>query len=67
MLRFPIQNKPRKLKGVITGKGSGPNERIQYLKRCVTALFRDERIEGREDRIDEVRGYAEQVFAVLSL
>jgi hypothetical protein len=61
MIRFPIRNKPRKIKGAIIGMGSGPPERILYLKRVVTKLFRDERIEGRGDRVDEARGYAEQV------
>ncbi|XP_045208184.1 39S ribosomal protein L17, mitochondrial-like [Mercenaria mercenaria] len=62
MIRFPIQDKPRKLKGVIIGCGSGPSERIKYLKKCVTQLIRHERIEGREDRMDETRGYAEQLI-----
>lgn len=66
MIRFPIQNKPRKIKGAIIGTGSGPPERILYLKRIVTQLFRHERIEGREDRMDEARGYAEQVKKVSS-
>ena len=61
MIRFPIKPKPRKLKGVLIGPGSGPAERIKYLQMLVTRLFRDERIEGREDRMDEARGYAEQV------
>ena len=61
MLRVPLPDKPRKLKGAIIGTGSGPKERIQQLQILVTSLFRHERIEGREDRMQETRLYAEQV------
>ena len=60
MLRFQVKRRPRKLKGVLIGPGSGPAERIKYLQLQVNKLFRDERVENREDRIQEIRGYAEQ-------
>lgn len=64
MLRVPIGRKPRKLKGAIIGSGSGPKERILQLQYLVTSLVRNERIEGRADRMDETRQYAEQVTTV---
>ncbi|WAR05406.1 RM17-like protein [Mya arenaria] len=62
MLRIQVKRRPRKLKGVLIGSGSGPTERIKYLQYKVNRLIRDERIEGREDRIHEIRGYAEQLL-----
>lgn len=61
MLRIPVGDKPRKLKGVLIGSGSGPQERILQLQYWVTDLMRHERIEGREYRMEETRLYAEQV------
>jgi len=61
MLKIPVSRKPLKLKGAIIGSGSGPKERILQLQLWVTDLVRHERIEGREDRMDETRMYAEQV------
>ncbi|XP_052265112.1 39S ribosomal protein L17, mitochondrial-like [Dreissena polymorpha] len=64
MLKFSVKRRPRKLKGVWTGCGSGPSERIKYLRHWVGKLIRDERIEGREDRMNETRGYAEQLISL---
>ena len=43
------------------GRGSGPQGRINRLRKIVTALFRYERIEGKWYYLDEARGYAELV------
>lgn len=62
MIRFQIKHKPTKFKGALIGQGSGPAERIKQLQIWVTALIRDERIEGRADRMHETRAYAEQLI-----
>ncbi|KAL4229606.1 54S ribosomal protein L17 mitochondrial [Mactra antiquata] len=62
MIRFPLKSKPRKFKYVLTGCGSGPQERVDFLKKMVTSLIRHERIEGRADKMHETRAYAEQLI-----
>ena len=43
------------------GTGSGPQGRINKLRRIVTDLFRYERVEDKSFYLDEARGYAELV------
>lgn len=59
-LRIPVARRPRKLQSAL-GLGSGPEGRIEKLRRTVTALFRHERLEGSHRLLDESRGYAELV------
>lgn len=57
-LRIPVAPRPRRLRSV-EGLGSGPEGRIEKLRKVVTKLFRHERIEGSYRILDESRGYAE--------
>ena len=60
MLRYAYRMRPRRLpKG--EGRGSGPQGRINKMRKMVTALIRYERIEGKFPYIEESRGYAERV------
>jgi large subunit ribosomal protein L17 len=65
MLRFVVRNRQRNLpkaEGVNDlGHGSGPQGRIDKMRKLVTALVRHERIEGYFDWVDESRGYTERV------
>lgn len=45
--------------------GLGPESRIHLLRNLLTGLVRHERIEATWARVDEMRGYAEKVRAVL--
>ena len=60
MLRIPIKVTARKLPHA-GGRGSGPQGRINKMRKLVTALIRHERIEGQYQWVDEARGYAERV------
>lgn len=60
MLRIVFRNKPRNLPKA-EGRGSGPQGRINKIRKLVTALVRHERIEGYYEYLDESRGYAERV------
>jgi len=60
MLRIVFKNRPRKLSKA-EGHGSGPQGRINKMRKLVTALVRHERIEGMSVHLDESRGYAERV------
>lgn len=59
-LKIPVSARPRKLKSIL-GVGSGPEGRIEKLRRIVTELVRHERLEGSYRLLDESRGYAELV------
>jgi len=43
------------------GHGIGPQGRINRMRKLVSQLVREERIEGKTMYIDESRGYAERV------
>ena len=66
MLRITYRMRPRKLSSA-EGKGSGPQGRINRMRKLVTALVRYERIEGKQPYLDEARGYAERVCFGISL
>jgi len=66
MLRIVFRNRQRNLPKA-EGLGSGPQGRINKMRKLVTALIRHERIEGYSHYLDESRGYAELVQTTLSL
>lgn len=66
MLRIVFRNSQRNLPKA-EGRGSGPQGRINKMRKLVTALIRHERIEGYSHYLDESRGYAELVNTELSL
>ncbi|KAI0213530.1 39S ribosomal protein L17, mitochondrial [Lamellibrachia satsuma] len=61
MLRIPVKVKCRNLPSA-GGRGSGPQGRINKMRKLVTALIRHERIEGQHQWVDEARGYAERLI-----
>lgn len=64
MLRIVFRNRHRNLPKS-EGLGSGPQGRINRMRKLVTALYRHERIEGPQHYLDESRGYAERVSLLL--
>ena len=64
MLRIVFRNRHRNLPKA-EGLGSGPQGRINRMRKLVTALYRYERIEGAHHYLDESRGYAERVSFLL--
>ena len=65
-LRFPVRNRPRKFSGTF-GAGTGPEERMLRIRKVLTRLIRDERIEGNYSHLLETRGYTELVCIVLAM
>ena len=61
MLRFRVRQRPIKFGSYVEGLGSGPEGRLKRLRKHVTALFRDERVESTYAQCIEARGYAEKV------
>jgi len=61
MLRIMYRRRQRNLPKS-EGLGSGPQGRINKMRKLVTSLVRHERIEGWTQYIDESRGYAERVW-----
>lgn len=61
MLRIVFRNRHRNLSKA-EGLGSGPQGRINRMRRMVSDLIRDERIEGWQFYLDESRGYAERLI-----
>lgn len=59
MLRFRIRMRPRRMAGA-EGLGGGQEGRLKHLKKLVTQLIKNERIETSWARCDEARGYAEK-------
>lgn len=55
-LKFKIKPKHRKF-----ACPKGPEERLNKMRKTVTALIKHERIELNSNRADESRGYAERV------
>lgn len=55
-LKFAVMPSHRRLRCP-----EGPEGRMLKLRKTVTALFKNERIELYSNRADEARGYAEQV------
>ena len=64
MLRIVFRNKQRNI-AKAEGRGSGPQGRINKIRKLVSALVRNERIEGYQHYLDESRGFAELVSRVL--
>ncbi|ESN90216.1 hypothetical protein HELRODRAFT_90898 [Helobdella robusta] len=60
MLRIVYRNAQRNMP-TAEGIGSGPQGRINKLRRLVTNLLRFERIEDKAFYLDESRGYAELI------
>lgn len=60
LYRFRISNLPRRLARA-EGLGSGPQGRINKMRKLITALVRHERIEGKLMYLDEARGYMEEL------
>jgi len=60
MLRILFRRRQRNLPKS-EGLGSGPQGRINKMRKLVTSLVRHERIEGFTPELDESRGYAERV------
>jgi len=59
-LKIPLAPRPRKLRSIL-GLGSGPEGRIEKIRKVVTELVRHERLEGSYRILNESRGYAELV------
>ncbi|CAD5118141.1 DgyrCDS6877 [Dimorphilus gyrociliatus] len=60
--RLRHRNLKRVQERLPTGYRIGPRGRIDYLRNSVTNLFREERVEGTWDYLDETRGYAELIL-----
>ncbi|KAL8574736.1 hypothetical protein ACOMHN_023940 [Nucella lapillus] len=61
MLRFRVKMRPRKLSKV-EGLGTGPEGRLKRMRKHVTALIRNERIDSTFAQCEEARGYAEKLI-----
>ena len=59
-IRIPIKHAVRKMQKA-ESYGSGPQGRMNKLRKLVTTLVRNERIEGTHEYVSEARGYAERV------
>ena len=64
MLRIVFRNRQRNTPRA-EGIGSGPQGRINKMRKLVTALVRHERIEGIHHYLDESRGYVELVSKII--
>lgn len=68
-LKFNVRPRHRNLKcpEEVPRIHDGPLNRINKLRKTVTALFKYERIEVFKPRCEEARGYAERVLNIIVL